>query len=50
MFEVVGKKVPSELRRTPNDESGVVFTPGNYVICGGIIHKLVCFGEERSRH
>lgn len=48
VFEVVREEVSSKFRRTPNNEGGVIFTPRNDVICGWIINKLVCFGEEWS--
>ena len=38
VFEVVGEEISGELRRAPNDEGGVVFTPRNNVIGGGIIN------------
>ena len=47
VLEVVGKKVPGELGGSPNDEGGVVFAPRDYVIRGGIVHQLVCLGQER---
>lgn len=50
VLEVVGKKITCELRGTPNDEGGVVFAPGNYMVCGGIINQLVSFCEEWRRH
>ena len=50
MFEVVGEEVTCELRRAPNNEGGVIFTPRDYVICGGVVYELVGFGEEGGRH
>lgn len=38
MLKVVRKKVTSELRRTPNDKGGVVFTPRNNMVGGRVIH------------
>lgn len=37
MFEVVGEEIASELRGAPDDESGVVFAPGDNVIGGGVV-------------
>lgn len=48
MLEIVGKEVTSKLRRSPNNEGSVIFTPRNYVVCGWIVYKLIGFGEEWS--
>jgi hypothetical protein len=48
VLEIVGEEVTSELRRPPNDEGSVVFTPRNYVVGGGIVYQLIGFGEEWS--
>lgn len=37
VFEIIGKEIASELRRTPNNESSVVVTPRNDVVGGGIV-------------
>ena len=44
VLEVVRKGVTSELRWTTSDKSGVIFTPGGYMVCAGVIYKLVSFG------
>ena len=44
VLEVVRKEVTSELRWTPNNKSGVIFTPGDYMVCARVIYKLVSFG------
>ena len=49
MLEVVGEEVAGELRRTPDDEGGVVFAPRDDVVGDGIVDELVRFGEKRSR-
>lgn len=49
MLEVVGEEVAGELRRAPDDEGGVVFTPRDDVVGGGVVDELVGFGEEGSR-
>lgn len=46
VLEVVGKEISGELRRTPNDEGGVVFAPRDDVVGGGVVDELVGFGEE----
>lgn len=46
VFKVIRKKVTGELRRTPNDKSGVVFAPRNDMVSGRVIDELVSFGEE----
>jgi len=48
VLEVVGEEIAGELRGTPDDESGVVFAPGDNVIGGGIVDQLVSLGEERG--
>lgn len=50
VLEVIRKEISSELRRTPDDEGGVVFTPGDDVIGGRVVHQLVCLGEKGSWH
>lgn len=50
VFEVVGEKVSSKLWGPPNNEGSVVLAPRDYVVGGGIIDKLICFGKERCRN
>lgn len=50
VFEVVGEEVTGELRRAPNDKSGVVFTPRDDVVGGGIIDELICLGQKWGRN
>lgn len=50
VLEVVREEVTGELGRAPNDEGGVVFAPRDDVVGGRIIHELVRFGKEGSRH
>lgn len=44
VLEVVRKEVTSELRWTPNNKGGVIFTPRDYMVCARVIYKLVSFG------
>lgn len=50
MFEVIGKEIASELRRTPHHEGSVVFTPRDDVISGWVVHQLVGLGEKGRWH
>lgn len=48
MLEVVGKEVTGKLRRPPHDEGGIVFSPRDYMVGGGVVNKLIRFREKRS--
>lgn len=50
VLEVIGKEVPCKLRGPPDHKGGLIFTPGDNVVCARVINDLVCLGEERSRH
>jgi hypothetical protein len=50
VLEVIGQQVSSELRRSPYHESGVVFSPRDNVISGGIVHQLISLGQKGRWH
>lgn len=41
VFEVVGEKIPSKLRRPPDNKDGFIFTPRHNVVSVKVIHQLV---------
>lgn len=50
VLEIVREEVAGELRRAPDDEGGVVFSPRDDVVGGGIVDKLVRLGQKWRRN
>jgi len=49
VLEIGWEKNTREFRRVPNDEAFVIRTPGNDLICSGIIHHVIRLLKKRCR-
>lgn len=46
VLEVIREEVTSKFRRAPYYKSSVIFTPGDDMVSGRVVHELVSFGQE----
>ena len=49
VLEVLGKKVPAELRRVPHHEAVVRGAPRHYLVRRRVIHHVVRLAQKRRR-
>lgn len=50
VLEVIREEVTSKFRRAPYYKSSVIFTPGDDMVSGRVVHELVSFGQEWGGH